>query len=288
MEFRRLHNNELNQWFKLCHTAFNVAETYFRRHFYSDPKRNTDGIFVAVDNKELVGTVRVFEREIYYHGQPVKMGGVGEVCTLASHYRQGIAKTLLTMAIDYMTSNDFKVSVLGSGADKLYEALGYKSRERLYKLLELKAKDNDYCFESIEHDDYSRLAKLYHKVSVKLDGPMVRSLEYFQTWFKEESSNYESFKIMKDQALLGYLVYSIKDDINLHELILEDINMSDEVLEHLLFHLSSDKPIHIPAIYPSKHKVIENINYKHWMYLNLTHKDYTDLNNHVIWKIDHY
>jgi len=289
MNFRALKINEVNKWLQLCQEAFSLPLEYFERHFVNDPNRNQESIFVCEDKGNLVGSVRVLNREIYYNGQCVKMGGIGEVCTLPDYRGYGIASSLLKLAIEYMTENNYQVSVLGSGADKLYESFGYEHRKLQQKLLKTEMKDYGYIFGPLHSSQSDQLLVLYRNFSRKLNGPIARTPEYFSSWFMAEADLHQSLSIYLDKQLIGYVVYNFKEDINILELILDDGINVDEVLQNLLYHLSSKCMIQLPDVYDTNLEVVRKIVNHNWMYKNLSELDYSSVgSSHLIWRLDYY
>jgi len=109
--YRQAGPDDLDEWLNCCEDAFSAKGTprsYFKDHWDLDPFKNINGVFIAVDEapydmidnivrpclrlKEeidssttevlsstlrVVGSVRVFHREIYYNGEILPMGGIG-------------------------------------------------------------------------------------------------------------------------------------------------------------------------------------------------------------------
>jgi predicted N-acetyltransferase YhbS len=131
MEFRSLHENELDDWAYHCASVFGgvghaVDTAYFLRHYEDDPWRDVDGIFVAVDGGSIVSTVRVFRRKAWLMGSEIPMGGIGEVSTHAGYRGKGLAGTLLTMATEWMAEQGLNVSLLFAGAHDFYRRFGWE------------------------------------------------------------------------------------------------------------------------------------------------------------------
>ena len=64
-----------------CHAVFTGGRQYFSNHWHNDPWRDPEGIRIAMDNGAIVSTVRVFIRKMFLHGEPITVGGLGEVST---------------------------------------------------------------------------------------------------------------------------------------------------------------------------------------------------------------
>ncbi|KAL6058081.1 putative acetyltransferase [Balamuthia mandrillaris] len=134
-EFRSLGEEELEVWFD--HLAFVFTQTprnYFVSHWYNDPWRTVDGIFVAVDknardNKVVIAsTVRVYCRKVYVRGTTFSMGGIGEVSTKPQYRSMGLASALLQKASTWMQHTGMVLGSLHtSNAIPFYKSLGWQS-----------------------------------------------------------------------------------------------------------------------------------------------------------------
>ncbi|EME32458.1 GCN5-related N-acetyltransferase isoform 2 [Galdieria sulphuraria] len=208
MQIRSLREDELDDWFLFITNAFQRKENpptkeYFERHYFSDPWRECGGIFVAVDDGELVCTVAHIDiyRFLKQSSCETSTCGVGEVCTHENFRRRGIARMLLERSLSYMSENRFALSVLHTGtASKLYEGLGWTPVTRefftrripfdLYSSWNV-ASPIEVCpceSEIFEEECLERLMTVYNRTSVKYNGPIVRDHEdYWKKWVQNES-----------------------------------------------------------------------------------------------------
>ncbi len=164
-DFRSITEAEVVPWLSLVTAGFahlDIVRSYFERHWYSDPDRCVAGTFVAIERStgDFVGSVRVFIRSIAIKGgQEVKMGGIGEVCTLRRAQHRGIGTKLLTMATGYMEAAGFDVSVLHAifSAAHIYQRLGWYKIDAPMHTVTLSAKHQvDPTAFTIEALDLSR------------------------------------------------------------------------------------------------------------------------------------
>ena len=131
MEFRALYPEELEAWLDHVTSVFTGGRQYFSNHWHNDPWRDAEGIRVAVDNGTIVSTVRVFIRKMFLHGEPITVGGIGEVSTRPEYRRRGIATQLLKDSIRFMEDRDIAVSVL-FGSQRIYSIEGWEKVPRYY------------------------------------------------------------------------------------------------------------------------------------------------------------
>ena len=109
-------DTEVNIWTQFCAKCFSYkpnppSSEYFRRHYFNDPMKDPKLIRVMSTLNEgtsdIVSSVRIFRRLISTGCKGVlKAGGIGEVCTLPSHRKRGLAKALLSNALQIMSSEE--------------------------------------------------------------------------------------------------------------------------------------------------------------------------------------
>ena len=131
MEFRALYPEELETWLDHVTSVFSGSRQYFSNHWHNDPWQDAEGIRIAIDDGRIVSTVRVFIRKMFLHGEPVTVGGIGEVSTRSEYRRRGIATQLLKDSIEFMESRGIAVSSL-HGSQRIYAIEGWEKVPRYY------------------------------------------------------------------------------------------------------------------------------------------------------------
>lgn len=215
-------DEEVELWTEFCASCFAYKanpppSTYFLRHFRNDPNAQPEHIFVArfAESNEIAASVRVFIKNLASNGydececSTIRGGGIGEVCTDASHRRKGLSNTLLRMAIDYMSSEHNSIQVSLLHADKavrpVYEKVGYRSvRSRWTLVNAVISSSSGSCSSSSNNDasalglsvreiafpdDIPKLAKLHTSYSESrrlLQGCIKRSTEYWERYVAHE------------------------------------------------------------------------------------------------------
>jgi ribosomal protein S18 acetylase RimI-like enzyme len=209
-EFRSIKAAEVVPWLSLVTAGFahlDIVRSYFERHWYSDPDRCVAGTFVAIERAtgDFVGSVRVFMRSIAMQGgQEARMGGIGEVCTLRRAQHRGIGTKLLTMAIVYMETARFDVSVLHaiSSAAHIYQRLGWCKIDAPMHTVALSVRTQinpsaitiaalDFELAAWE-STWPALALVYQRFcsAQRLDGCHVRSADYWRHWIRNPAEGY--------------------------------------------------------------------------------------------------
>lgn len=104
---------------------------FFQRYFENDPAFRDDLCLVAEEGGRLVSTLQIFPKTIRINGASLRLGGIGNVFTAASHRRRGIASLLLHRAIAIMEAEEFDVSLLFATRLAFYAQFGWASHRRL-------------------------------------------------------------------------------------------------------------------------------------------------------------
>lgn len=191
MEVRGLKFEEMDAWFDHCMYAFNEGEynyeyrQEFANHWRNDPWRDLDGILVAVEDNEILSTVRVFQRNVYLLGEEISLGGIGEVCTKPAHRGKGLSTILLGSAIELMEKRNIRISLLLTGIYSFYARLGWIKSIMFRKSVGITGKGA--LIPNIRpldiEKDCGQLMRIYGEYCTKLNGPVVRNNEfYWKNW----------------------------------------------------------------------------------------------------------
>ena len=228
MEFRALRPEELEAWLDHVTSVFTGGRQYFSNHWHNDPWRDAEGIRVAVDKGTIVSTVRVFIRKIFLHGEPITVGGIGEVSTRPEYRRRGIATQLLKDSIQFMEFRDIVVSVL-FGSRRIYSIEGWEKVPRYYARQSFNAeKQSEWEVRPANFDDeveVKRLSDLYDGYARKFNGTVVRDdLAYWTKWVRTESPN--AWVAERDGSIEGYVSVTRRED----ELSVKEFIASEEAL----------------------------------------------------------
>ena len=212
MEIRSLLPHELDAWATHCAMVFySDSREYFLNHFNNDPWRDTDGIFVAMDEDTIAATVRVFRREVWLFGKKISMGGIGEVSTKEAYRCKGLSGKLLQRAIAWMEQQGIQVSVLYSGLHEHYGRYGWQVipvLERRFQGISAQP----CAIQPMTREDIPAMMALEAK-SVKQIWSIVReSRDYWDNWFWQEAASGKGLLAVQDGELKAWLLYSLRED----------------------------------------------------------------------------
>ena len=227
MEYRALYTNELEAWLDHVSHVFSAGRKYFFNHWINDPWRDFDGIRVAVDEGKIVSTVRVFVRKMFLHGEPVTVGGIGEVSTRSEYRKRGLASQLLKDSIQYMEENNIAISML-HGGQRIYSVEGWESVPRYYTKKAIQgSKSQDWNVRSANFEDdkeVERISSIYNNFSRKFNGTFVRDeTAYWTDWVQTESTH--AWITERDGIIDGYVSLSVQDE----KMSVKDFTVSEEL-----------------------------------------------------------
>ena len=259
MEFRALYPEELETWLDHVTTVFTGGRQYFSNHWHNDPWRDAEGIRIAIDEGTIVSTVRVFIRKMFLHGEPITVGGIGEVSTLPEYRRRGIATQLLKDSIRFMESRDIVMSSL-HGSQRIYAIEGWEKVPRYYAKQPFSAeKRSEWEVRPVNFDDaleVKRIADLYNQYARKFNGTFVRDeMTYWTQWVRTESSN--AWVAERNGNIEGYVsVAQREDELWVREFIASAAAFSMDsgkyLFENMLPHIIAQMDVEsLEVVYPA-------------------------------------
>ena len=259
MEFRALYPDELETWLDHVTHVFSASRRYFSNHWHNDPWRDPEGIRIAVDNGTIVSTVRVFIRKMFLHGEPVTVGGIGEVSTHPEYRRQGLATQLLKDSIEFMESRDIAISSL-HGSQRIYSIEGWEKVPRYYARQPFTAqKQVAWEVRPVNFDDAAevkRIADIYDTYARKFNGTFVRDeMAYWTEWVQSESPN--AWVAERDGSIEGYVsVVRREDELSIKEFVASDAafvqergkSLFEDMLSNIIAQMDAES---LEVVYPA-------------------------------------
>lgn len=104
----------------------------FENHRWLIKPGSNDLWFLAQKGKRVVGSVWLHHRTVAAQVGPLKIGGIGNVCSHPDVWGQGFARACLTKAQEYLSHSDqieFGLLFAGRAESAFYEKLGWRRVE---------------------------------------------------------------------------------------------------------------------------------------------------------------
>lgn len=252
VEIRSLKSDELEKWFDHCSNVFvQTPRQYFVNHWNNDPWKNLNTIFVAVENDNILSTVRIYIREVCIDGRKMKLGGIGEVSTIPEARKMGLSTVLLNKAIEYMEQNNINISLL-FGTHPNYSKLGWKFLDVYSKISNIDNYKNLYNIRKVNfNDDAKELNDVYKKYTADFNGVLIRDDDFYWTnWVNSESEHFFAAEDNKGN-IIGYMSLSCENKIPVVKdfaMKKEHENIFEELASYSCNKLSTYSEIEYPAV----------------------------------------
>jgi predicted N-acetyltransferase YhbS len=209
--FRTLQPDELESWFDHVTLAFEEQENrqYFVNHWWNDPWRTLETIFVAVDDGRIVSTVRIFLRKIYLRGEEVPAGCLGEVCTHPDYRRRGLVTRLIQESVTWMRDHGIVISALSTGGSgPFYARLDWQSVPIGWGATQVQAgSDLRFDFRPLDlgsDEDLMIVSRLHATFGRRFNGIFVRDHpDYWRRWVRTEAGTL--WLATQGSEALGYI-----------------------------------------------------------------------------------
>lgn len=200
---RSLNPDELHIWAELCEKAFSEKPnppqaTHFSQHFVFDPTADVTKVFVVVDptTNNLIGSVRLYLRRVFFNGHEIQIGGIGEVCTLRPFRGRGVSRKLLTEALGRAASEHFSYISLHAAPQfrPLYEKFGFKSVNTQWvnfsipQISPTGSAEKSCRIIAVECNE-DTLSFLSRSLNSLFSGPVSKCTDYVSSWLRHETKN---------------------------------------------------------------------------------------------------
>lgn len=188
MEIRGIRESELTQMIDLqCQIFRPDGHERYRQYVHTDPSYRYDQSRVVVMNRQIVSTLRVWEREMRVGSIAVPMGGIGGVGTHPDHQGIGYATALMKDTIDYMRAVGYNVGVLFSAIPcAFYRKLGWASMPLAgFRVIRRRIIDREATEWQVtpfdEGRDLAAVIGLYDKYNAEQSGTLVRTHSHWNS-----------------------------------------------------------------------------------------------------------
>lgn len=218
---------EINKLFKYYPKVFKITPLeYFVSRISDNPNLSPEDIRIAEVDNNILSSVTVYRKKMYWKDGIIPFAGIGNVSTIAEYRGEGLALKVMKDALQYIEEKQINLSILFTDINKFYEKLNYFTIP-LFQI-EFKIVENnffDYEIKDYSPSELQSVSKLYHVFNKNLNGPIYRDQEGW-TRNLQMAENNESFLVaIKENRLNGYLRFvPDKDNREITEFAFYDIN----------------------------------------------------------------
>ncbi len=199
--------SELLNLFSYYTKAFVITPLdYFTKRINNDPYLIPTDIRIAEYNEEIVGSVTVFRRKMYWNNKEIAFGGIANVSTLPEKRGSGVAQKTMDDALKYIDNIPFGVVILFTGINAFYEKFNFFTIPTQHLVFQMESnQDSDYMVRSFVKSDLIEVSEIYETFNKNLYGPIIRDNNYWLANLKFAEAD-ESFLIAeKENKIQGYI-----------------------------------------------------------------------------------
>ncbi len=199
--------SELPKLFSYYPKAFvKTPLDYFTKRINNDPYLIPADIRIAGYNEEIIGSVTVFRRKMYWNNKEIAFGGIGNVSTLPEKRGSGVAQSTMDDALKYIDNIPFGVVILFTGINAFYEKFNFSTIPAQHLVFQVKSNEySDYIVRSFMKSDLIEVSEIYETFNKNLYGPIIRDNNYWLANLKFAEID-ESFLIAeRENKIQGYI-----------------------------------------------------------------------------------
>ncbi|SFD65804.1 Acetyltransferase (GNAT) domain-containing protein [Bacillus sp. OV194] len=279
VEFRSIKTKcELEDVFVLLEKVFNKDRAFFEERIKSNPAYHLKTTWVAIVNGKISSVLQVFPFCINVPPLTFNVAGIGNVATMPANRGQKLGHRLLDKALSWMEEEAFDLSLLYTGIPSFYEKAGWHSIPEnyhyLYDKCEEQALEDGMKFTPVQHSDLPEIMEIYQNYSQRLNGPMVRTKEY---WTQQLNSMKEQdhFLVAKHHnQVTGYIRFQKADAT------IDIIELCHQSCSNTVFRLYQ------AALSQEENKVLLFLPTHHELFTHLSHQTLYPFEHHEsMWKI---
>lgn len=134
---------------------------YFSKRIYNSLYA-TEDIRVAEEDSNIVGSITVFRRFMYWNNKILPYAGIGNVATLPEKQGLGIATEVMKDALDYLFKLSLNISILFTGINSFYKKFSFiaiNTFQATFYIQDINIKD--YSIRNFNMDNLESVSIIY-------------------------------------------------------------------------------------------------------------------------------
>ena len=202
--------SEVEQTARCAGCAFpDESFEFFRDRTIDVPELPLENTLVYIVDGELVSSLQIYERTLFFGDRRVRAGGIANVMTLPEHRGNGYASTLLQYAQQFVSERGYSLSLL-IGDPGFYSRFGWQPlsfpRSSVDAPVTLPGEvDGEWV--SYHATNLDRLEAIHGESINGIDGKVDRSVELWRDWVFTQHIDPEDVLLYdEDGEVRGYLV----------------------------------------------------------------------------------
>ncbi|MGM8364970.1 GNAT family N-acetyltransferase [Virgibacillus sp. W0181] len=217
-EIKQLDRSDYEEIFALQQFAFQyeLSEEALEKK-QAETDRHT--IWGWIVDGKLAGKLHLIPLTAYINGVEYAMGGVASVATWPEYRRQGIAKHLLSKALQHMKENGQVVSYLHPFSVAFYRRYGWEiafaQKQYTIPIASLKRKweGSGYIRSMDSKSNIDVLHSIYSTYAKEFNGMVVRDEKWWEQRVLKNDSDHTAVAYNLEGVPQGYIIFQVKNDV---------------------------------------------------------------------------
>ena len=207
---------ELPQVYQVMGYGFNWSDSFIKEKSKADKLPENEVYVIDEDNGIVKSVVAIIDYNVNFEGEVVKFGGMAGAATLPEYRDQGNLRAIFEYSLQYMKEHNIILSGLGPFAYEYYRKFGYEWTYTwqivTLSLKSLKKFEKADKYVRFRKED-SHITEAFRNEYCKyINGSIIDTDSMIEEkWNGYENRNAYVYGAYKDDKLVSYMVYTIKD-----------------------------------------------------------------------------
>ncbi|SDM96537.1 Acetyltransferase (GNAT) domain-containing protein [Fictibacillus solisalsi] len=263
-------HQELENAIHLLGTVFPEEQTFFEGRLNKEPAYSFNTTWIAEKEGDMASVVQIFPFSIWVSGVEVKTAGIGNVATHPDYRGHRLTHRILEEVEQKLLERQYGLSNLFTGIPGFYEKAGWQTVNQPVPIIQaghMKQEwdgaipDGKLDIQAVTGNDLESILAIYEAFSTPLNGPRIRSEDYWKKQIENKNDNDIFQKAVRDNTVLSYIWAEKKNDVlTIHELCsLDDENDS---MIPLVLSLLDTQIKTVRCLLPMNHFILKDVPYE--------------------------
>ncbi|MDN4525587.1 GNAT family N-acetyltransferase [Fictibacillus fluitans] len=263
-------HQELGSAIDLLGTVFPEEQAFFQNRLEREPAYTFNTTWIAETEGDMASVVQIYPFSIWVSGVEVKTAGIGNVATHPDYRGHRLTHRILKEIEQKLLERQYGLSNLFTGIPGFYEKAGWQTVKQpvpiaqsghMKQTWDSAFPDGKLDIETINGNDIQSIRIIYEAFSISLNGPRIRSADYWEKQIENDIETSYFQKAVRDGTVLSYIRAEKKDEVLIiHELCSQD-GEKDSMIT-LVLSLLDPQVKTVRCLLPMNHFILKDIPYE--------------------------
>jgi len=187
--------------------------SYFSSRLLNDPYLKPDDIRIAEENGEILSTITVYRRKMYWRGKTVDFAGIGNVATRPDKRGLGLSSKVMRDSIDYIKKLNIPIVILFTGINQFYERYNFFTIPAFQVKFLIQSSDiSQFNIRRFRQEDLEEIQRFYETFNRSLKGAIYREPVYWKANLSFAAADEIFLVAEKHKKITAYIRVSSRCD----------------------------------------------------------------------------